>query len=134
MSDRKRNHEKKEKQVEMEEVDKEYMEMPIQDTQNHGQMQHNCPMMYQCPMAHQCPMMPQPNMQMPYMQGEDMRNHNWFEEWDEFSEDSSFEFDSDDFYSPEKYYKKLHEKHHDKHNKSHQYPYFWPPYFPNYKK
>lgn len=126
MSDRKHNHEKKEKHVEMDEMDKEYMEIPIQNKQNQGQMQHNCPMMYQCPMVHQCPMMPQPSMQMPYMQGEDMRVKDWFEEWDEFSEDSSLEFDSDAFYSPEKYY--------EKHHKDHQYPYFWPPYFPSYKK
>lgn len=130
MSDRKRNHEKKEKHVEVEELDKEYMEIPIQNKHNQGQMQHNCPMMYQCPMVHQCPMMPQPSMQMPGRQGGDLRVKDWFEEWDEewdeFSEDSSLEFDDHDFYSPEKYY--------EKHNKHNQYPYFWPPYFPNYKK
>jgi hypothetical protein len=86
-------------------------------------------------MAYQCPMMGQSNiqMQMPYMQEENMRDKDWFEEWDEFSDDSSFEFDSDDFYSPEKYYQKQYEKH-EKHHKNHQYPFFWPPYFPNYKR
>jgi hypothetical protein len=130
MSDKKRNREKKEKYVEAEEMDKKYMEMPMQNNQNQGQMQHNCPMMYQCPMVHHCPMMPQPNMQMPNiqmptMQSEDMRDKDWFEDWDESSDDSSFEFDSDDFYSPEKYYEN---------NKKHQYPYFWPPYFPGHHK
>ena len=130
MSDKKRNHEKKEKNVEMEELnkvkmDEEYMEMPSHDMQNQGP-QHNCPMMYQCPMVHQCPMMPQANLYMPSMQGEDLRIKDWFEEWDESSEDSSFEFDSDAFYSPEKYY--------EKHHNHHQHPYFWPPYFPNYRK
>ena len=136
MSDKKHDHEKKEKYVEMEEVDKEYVEMPVQNKPNYAHMQHGCPMMHQCPMAHQCPVMGgqrmqqpmwnQPTMQMPNMQGEDMRIKDWFDEWDEFSEDSSFDFDSEDFYLPEKYYKK--------HFKKHQYPYFWPPYFPYHKK
>jgi hypothetical protein len=136
MSDRKRNHEKKEKHAEMEELDMGYKEMPIQNKPNQSQMQNICPMMYQCPMAYQCPMMVQPGaqMHMPYTQGAGMRNEDWFEEWDEFSEDSSFEFDSDDFFSPEKYYQKQYEKHHEKHHKDHQYPFFWPPYFPSYRK
>lgn len=143
MSDRKRDNEKKEKHVEMEETDKHYMEMPMQDMYKNVHSQHMCPMMHQCPMAHQCPMMSgqmmqqmpmpmmggymmqQPNMQLPHMQKEDMRIKNWFDEWDEFSEDSSFEFDSDDFDFPEKYYKK--------HHKKHQYPFFWPPFFPYHK-
>jgi hypothetical protein len=149
MSDRKRDHEKKEKHVEVEEMDKDYMEMPAQNKHHYGPKQNGCPMMHQCPMAHQCPMMggsmmhqmpmpmmggpmmqqpmwPQPHMQMPNMQREDMRIKDWFDEWDEFSEDSSFDFDSDDFYLPEKYYKK--------HFKKNPYPYFWPPFFPYHKK
>jgi hypothetical protein len=145
MSDRKRDNEKKEKHIEMEEMDKQYMEMPMQDMHKNVHKQQMCPMMHQCPMVHQCPMMSgqmmhqmpmpmhmmggymmqQPKMQMPYMQGEDMRIKDWFDEWDEFSEDSSFDFDSDDFNLPEKYYKKFYKNHH--------HPFFWPPYFP-YRK
>jgi hypothetical protein len=143
MSDRKRDNEKKEKHIEMEEMDKQHMEMPMQDMHKNVQMHQMCPMMHQCPMVHQCPMMhgqmmnqmpmpmmggymmQQPKMQMPYMQGEDMRIKDWFDEWDEFSEDSSFDFDSDDFNLPEKYYKKYYKKHH--------HPFFWPPYFPYHK-
>lgn len=150
MSDKKRDREKKGKQAELEEMDKDCnMEMPMHYMHNQGHKQQMCPMMFQCPMMHQCPMMggpmmeqepmpvmggymmqqpmwPQPMMQMQQMKGEEMRVKDWFDEWDEFSEDSSFEFDSDDFKHPEKYYKKY--------NKKYQYPYFWPPFFPNYKK
>jgi hypothetical protein len=55
-----------------------------------------------------------------------MRVKDWFDDWDEFSEDSSFEYDSDDFKHPEKYYKKYYKKY--------QYPFFWPPFFQNYRK
>jgi hypothetical protein len=54
-----------------------------------------------------------------------MRIKDWYDEWDEFSEDSDFEFESEDHDHPEHYYYKHH-----KHNK---YPYFWPPFFPFHK-
>jgi hypothetical protein len=149
MSDKKRDHDKKVKQAEMEEMDHQYMEMPMQPMYNLSPGNQMCPMMYQCPMMHQCPMMggqmnqqtpmpmmggqmmhqpmwPQPMMQMQQMADQSMRVKDWYDDWDEFSEDSSFEFDSDDYKHPEKYYKKYYKKH--------GYPYFWPPFFPNFRK
>lgn len=122
MSDKKRNNDKKEKFNDMD-------LMGMNERQQH--MQHVCPMMHQCPMSLQCPMaggqmmQQMPMMPMQQMPGAGMRIKDWFDEWDEFSEDSSFEFDSDDFEYPEKYYKKLHKKH--------KYPYYGPPFFPFYK-
>ncbi|MGB7605214.1 MAG: hypothetical protein WBL93_07025 [Lutisporaceae bacterium] len=130
MSDKKRDNDKKEKFNDMEEMH----QMGMREHQHH--MQHMCPMLHQCPMSLQCPMaggqmmqqmpmMPMQQMPMQNMPGAGMRIKDWFDEWDEFSEDSSFEFDSDDFEYPEKYYKKLHKKH--------KYPYYGPPFFPFYK-
>lgn len=106
-----------------------------------GQMLQQMPMMpmQQMPMQHmpmqQMPMQQMPMQQMPMQQmpmmpmqnmpGAGMRIKDWFDEWDEFSEDSSFEFDSDDFDYPEKYYMKLHKKH--------KYPFYGPPILPFYK-
>lgn len=98
---------------------------------NMEEMHQMCPMMYQCPMSHKCPMAGRQMMQqMPMMPMQNipsagMRIKDWVDEWDEFSEDSSFEFDSDDFEFPEKYYKKLHKKY--------KYPFYGPMFFPFYK-
>ena len=140
MSDKNRDNDKKEKLNNME----ERHQMGIYENQQH--MRQMCPMKYQCPMSFQCPMaggqmmhqmpimpmqqmpmqqMPMQQMPMQNMPGAGMRIKDWFDEWDEFSEDSSFEFDSDDFEYPEKYYKKLHKKH--------KYPFYGPPFFPFYK-
>lgn len=91
------------------------------------QQYHMCPMLYQCPMSFKCPMFVghMPIMPMQNMPDAGMKVKDWHDNWDEYSEDSSFEFDSDDFLYPEKYYNKLHKKH--------RYPYCKPASFPFYK-
>lgn len=119
MSGKKKDCEKKEKDVDQEEMYK----MPHEQMYHHSSKQQMCPMMHQCPMMIQCPM---PMMKMPMQpaMGRNMNYSDWFDDWDESSEDSFYS--SDEKYSPEEYYKHDHKKH--------QYPYFWPPYFPFYKK
>lgn len=131
MSDKRHNSEKKQKKLEAEEINQEYMDMPMPHMLQYGQMQHVCPMMYQCPMMQQCPMMGNPSMQMPYMPPmqmpmAEMNKKEWFEEWEDCSEDSSSEYDSDDEYLPEKYYKDYY--------KNNKQMFFYPPFNPYQKR
>lgn len=136
MSDKRHNSEKKQKKLEAEEINQESMDMPMPHMLQYGQMQHVCPMLHQCPMMQQCPMMNNQNMQMPYMPMmqmptmqmpmAEMNKKQWFEEWEDCSEDSSSEYDSDDEYLPEKYYKDYY--------KNNKQMFFYPPFNPYQKR
>ena len=128
MSDKRHGNEKKEKKY-AEEMEQQYMDMPMPNMFQFGQMQHVCPMMHQCPMMQQCPVTANQFMQMPYMPPMPMhapqaamKSKEWFEDWEDCSEDNSAEYDSDDEYLPEKYYMDYYKK-----NKQ---MFFYPPFNP----
>jgi hypothetical protein len=132
MSDKRRGNEKKEKKQDPEEMGPQYLDMPMPNMVQSGQLQHRCPMLYQCPVMQQCPRAGNPFMQMPYMPlmpidapPAAMKPGEWFEDWEDRSEDKGWEYDSEDGYSPQRY-------HMDYYKKNKQRP-FYPPLDPYHK-